>query len=60
MDELEERPLTGRIQSSIRWITFELDDNGKLHIRTLHGLKIVDDPKQAREILDILKDIVEE
>jgi pantothenate kinase len=58
--DIEPTPLTGKIARWSRpsWVTFEMDVNNSLHIRTINGLKIISDPVMADEIMRTLISMV--
>jgi Tfp pilus assembly pilus retraction ATPase PilT len=61
MSEMEERPLSGEVRDRrTQWITFETNDRGHLHMRTLNGHKVVEDPKRTQDILRLLKELYDE
>jgi hypothetical protein len=54
--ELEGTPITGNVRErEIKWITFETDNFGRLIVRSLNGFKVIEDPRQAREIIRALR-----
>lgn len=58
MDELEPQVLIGHTRRlETTWITFEMDDRGRLLVRSLRGFKIIEDPAEAKRILQALEDI---
>jgi len=57
-NELDHNALIGHVRNlPIMWITFETNDKGHLHIRTLTGHRVIEDVEKAREILGILNEI---